>query len=76
MTRLLDRLESKGLIRRRRNPDDRRSIVFELTDDGRTLVPRIGPVFGRVIRRLLDGFSEPEIRQLTALLQRMTDNLK
>jgi DNA-binding MarR family transcriptional regulator len=76
MTRLLDRLETKGLVQRRRHRDDRRSIVIELTEDGHALVPRIGPVFGGVIMRLLNGFSEQEIRQLTALLQRMTDNLK
>jgi DNA-binding MarR family transcriptional regulator len=76
MTRLLDRLEVKGLIQRGRNPGDRRSIVIELTGAGRALVPRIGPVFGRVIMRLLAGFSEQEISQLTIMLQRMTDNLK
>ena len=47
MTRLLDRLESKGLVRRHRHPDDRRSIVIEVTEEGQALLPRVGPAFGR-----------------------------
>jgi DNA-binding MarR family transcriptional regulator len=75
MTKLLDRLESKGLIHRRRHPDDRRAIIIELTDHGQALVPRLPPIFGRVTRQLLAGFSTDEVRQLTTLLQRMRDNL-
>ncbi len=75
MTKLLDRLEDKGLLRRRRHPDDRRAIIIELTDQGRALVPRLPPIFGRVTRQLLTGFSTDEISQLMAMLQRMLDNL-
>ncbi|MEV0969925.1 MarR family winged helix-turn-helix transcriptional regulator [Microtetraspora glauca] len=75
MTRLLDRLEAKGLIRRRRHADDRRSIVVEVTEEGRALVPRLAPVFGRVSVQLLSGFSEEEVRQLAGMLRRMLDNL-
>lgn len=60
-----------GLIRRREHPDDRRSIVIELTEQGRALVPRLPPVFGRVTSQLLAGFAEQEVRQLTTMLQRM-----
>jgi DNA-binding MarR family transcriptional regulator len=75
MTKLLDRLEGKGLLRRRRHPNDRRAVVIELTDHGRGLVPRLPPIFGRVTRRLLAGFSADEVRELTAMLQRMLNNL-
>ncbi|MPZ85318.1 MAG: MarR family transcriptional regulator [Actinophytocola sp.] len=75
MTRLLDRLADKGLLVRRGNPDDRRSVVIELTGKGKALVPRLGPCFGRVTSRLLDGFTAEEIEQVTALLGRMLDNL-
>lgn len=75
MTRLLDRLEDKGLVRRRRHPGDRRSIIIEVTDEGRAIVPRLAPVFGRVTGRLLAGFSEAEVRELTGMLQRMLENL-
>jgi DNA-binding MarR family transcriptional regulator len=76
MTRLLDRLEAKGLIRRGKNPGDRRSIVVELTEQGGALVPRLAPVFGRVSFRLLAGFSEQEVHQVTGMLHRMIENLR
>jgi DNA-binding MarR family transcriptional regulator len=76
VSRLLDRLETKGLIRRRKHPDDRRSVVIELTGQGYTLVPRLPPIFGRISMRLLAGFSAEEVQQLTTLLERMLGNLR
>jgi len=76
MTRLLDRLAAKGLVERVRHPDDRRSVVIELTPAGRALVPLLPPVFGRVTKTLLAGFTAPEIEQLSAMLLRMLTNLR
>ncbi|GII75818.1 hypothetical protein Sru01_08000 [Sphaerisporangium rufum] len=76
MTRLLDRLEAKGLVRRRRHAEDRRSVVIEVTAQGRALVPRLAPVFGQVGFALLAGFSEAELRLLEGLLDRMLGNLR
>jgi len=76
MTRLLDRLEAKGLVRRERHAQDRRSIVIGLTDAGQTLVPQLPPVFGRVHASLFAGFTEDEVTAVTGLLQRMLDNLR
>jgi DNA-binding MarR family transcriptional regulator len=76
MTRLLDRLAAKGLIERVRHPDDRRSVVIELTPAGRALVPQLPPIFGRVTTALLAGFSATEIEQLSAMLLRILANLR
>jgi DNA-binding MarR family transcriptional regulator len=76
MTRLLDRLESKGLLSRRRHPDDRRSIIIEPTEQGRTLVPRLAPVFRRVNAKLLAGLDESEVTRLRETLGHMLDNLR
>jgi DNA-binding MarR family transcriptional regulator len=75
MTRLLDRLEAKGLVQRRTNPLDRRAIVVELTPAGRALVPRLVPVFGAVFSQLLDGFTVDELHRLQSSLCRMLDNV-
>jgi DNA-binding MarR family transcriptional regulator len=75
MTRLLDRLERKGLVRRTRHPDDRRSVVIEVTEQGRALVPKLPPIFGRVSQQLFQGFSADELEQLIALLRRVRTNL-
>jgi DNA-binding MarR family transcriptional regulator len=76
MTRLLDRLEAKGLLRRESHPTDRRSIVIQLTAEGQALVPRLTPVFDSVTRRLLAGLSPGETDQLQTALQRVLDNLR
>ncbi len=38
MTNRIDRLEARGLVRRKPSPDDRRGVLVELTDAGRELV--------------------------------------
>ena len=76
MSKLLDRLEAKGLIERRPNPSDRRSVMIEPTERGLALVPELTPVFSQVARQLFDGFSDDEVGSLTSSLRRMGENLK
>lgn len=75
MTRLLDRVAGKDLVRRVRHPEDRRSILIELTDDGRALLPRLPPIFGKITGQLFTGFTQAEVTQMTAMLERMHTNL-
>ncbi|SEF54300.1 DNA-binding transcriptional regulator, MarR family [Nonomuraea solani] len=75
MTRLCDRLQAKGLLRRARHPEDRRSIVIELTDEGRALVPRLPPIFGRITHQVFEGFSPEEIARMAEMLRRIMTNL-
>ena len=74
MTRMIDRLESKGLIRRNRRPDDRRVVYLELTDEGSRAYPRMREVSMGVVNRFLRGFSQVEARQLEGYLTRMLEN--
>jgi DNA-binding MarR family transcriptional regulator len=74
MTRLLDRLEKKGVLRRVRAKNDRRAVQLKLTADGRRLYPRILDALVRVFNRLLHGFSGSEVRLLEQLLKRMVAN--
>lgn len=74
MTRLLDRLEKKGVLRRVRTKDDRRTVRLELTAEGAKLYPRILQALVQVFNRLLHGFSHNEVRQLEDLLKRMVAN--
>ena len=74
MTRMIDRLESKGLIRRNRRPDDRRVVYVELTEEGSRAYPRMREVSMGVANRFLRGFSVPEARQLEGFLSRMLEN--
>jgi DNA-binding MarR family transcriptional regulator len=74
MTRMVDRLEAKGLIRRRRCTDDRRLINLELTDAGKALFPKMRSLAVGVQNRLLRGFDTADVKQLEAYLLRMLEN--
>jgi DNA-binding MarR family transcriptional regulator len=74
LTRLVDRLEAKGLVARGTRPGDRRGIVIEPTEAGRALAPRLLPAMRYVSARCLAGFSAEESALLKTLLHRALDN--
>jgi DNA-binding MarR family transcriptional regulator len=74
MTRMIDRLEQKGLIRRAPNPDDRRATNLEITTAGRALYPQLLAAKETVAAQFLRGFSDDEVRTLENLLNRLIDN--
>ena len=71
MVRAIDRMERDGLVRRQRNPHDRRQLHIFLTDKGRSLrdvlVP--GAIAGNEV--LTQSFTAAETYQLHDLLRRM-----
>ncbi|MGZ5893708.1 MAG: MarR family winged helix-turn-helix transcriptional regulator, partial [Caldimonas sp.] len=74
MTRLLDRLEAKGLCRRNRSTDDRRVVHIELTPEGQLAAEKVPAEIAEVLNQHLAGFSKTEWTQLKGFLQRMLDN--
>lgn len=74
MTRMLDRLEAKGLIKRVRSTADRRVVNLELTDDGVQAAKQIPAVLCEVQNEHLAGFSKSEWQALKTYLGRMLDN--
>lgn len=74
MTRMLDRLEEKGLLRRERSEVDRRVVNLHLTPKGRRIASRIWPIVVEGMHVHLDGFKKEELAQLADLLGRMLVN--
>jgi DNA-binding MarR family transcriptional regulator len=74
MTRLLDRLEAKGLCRRVRSLEDRRVVNIELTEEGRAAAKEVPYVLSRVQNEHLAGFTKEEWEQLKGYLRRILDN--
>ena len=74
MTRMLDRLEAKGLIGRVRSLTDRRVTRLRLTATGEAATEGIPEVVAGVNNDYLQGFSREEFEQLNALLARMRAN--
>ena len=74
MTRMIDRLEEKGLIRRSRCPNDRRLVNLELTEQGNAALPPMRAVSMKVLNRFLLGFNKAEVRQLEGFLTRLLES--
>ena len=71
MTRLLDRLEKKGLCKRVRSTADRRVVQVELTAAGSAAIAEVPAVLAEVMNAHLAGFSKTEWQALRNYLQRM-----
>jgi DNA-binding MarR family transcriptional regulator len=74
MTRMLDRLEAKGFLRRRPCARDRRVVRLELTDEGMRLTREIPYNLSRVLNAMLRGFSARELETFKSLTRRMLTN--
>ena len=73
MTRLLDRMEAKGFLKRTRSSEDRRVVNIELTPEGREAAKEIPAVLSRVQNAHLAGFSVEEWQALKAYLRRILE---
>lgn len=70
-SRVVDALERKGYVVRSQHPEDRRSVLLEATEEGRTLEGKIRDSILAEERQLLAGF-DPEIRRaMTQLIARL-----
>lgn len=76
LTHHLNALERQGLVRRWREPDDRRSQRVELTDEGAALFDRLREVAVAHDARLRSGLSATELEQLAGLLDRLAAGLE
>jgi DNA-binding MarR family transcriptional regulator len=74
VTRLLDRLEAKGLLERVRSQTDRRVVHLQLTPAGRAKAAEVPHVLASVNNDLLRGFSETEFKQVIRLVDRLSGN--
>jgi MarR family transcriptional regulator, multiple antibiotic resistance protein MarR len=75
MTRMLDRLEEKSLIRRHRSEEDRRIVELALTEQGVALYPRLRLASQRMVDRMVGDIPEVEVEQFKDTLRRMLINL-
>ena len=76
LTSMLDRMENSGLIVRKPDPADRRSRLIALTEKARALRQEYEQVSERMNERYYIGFSDSEICQFEAYLQRVLANLE
>lgn len=75
VTQLVDAIERKGFVVRKRNPEDRRSNTLVLTEKAENLkldAKRKG-IF--ILDKMLDGISEDELRAFLKTLRKLNDNM-
>lgn len=75
LTRMLDQLESRGLVERQRSAGDRRVVELALTDAGQALLAETTALTVDALNWAVEGFSRAEVDQLTQLLKRLKDRL-
>lgn len=73
MTRLLDKLEAQGLVRRRRSLQNRRLVEVSITPAGRAAVDRLADAVIECGRDQLGHLDRSSLRDLIALLKRARD---
>src|SRR5687767_10418577 len=71
MTPAVDRLERRGLVRRRDSPDDRRVRVIELTKEGNELIERAFPNHAEALERAVSALGITERATLVRLLKKL-----
>ncbi|MDD2336138.1 MAG: MarR family transcriptional regulator [Geobacteraceae bacterium] len=74
-TRILDKMEFKGLIRRLPDPRDRRAFLVFHTAEGKRVREELLPVIRNLHKSSIKGFTDEEITLLKKLLERFTGNL-
>ncbi|GAB5099732.1 MULTISPECIES: MarR family winged helix-turn-helix transcriptional regulator [unclassified Caballeronia] len=74
VTRLIDRLEKRGLLSRVRSEADRRVVRLALTEDGRVMAEQVPAIFTSVLDNLLAGFTPEEVGFLKSMLRRVLAN--
>jgi DNA-binding MarR family transcriptional regulator len=71
---LLDKLETRGFVKRREKADDRRTYALHLTNEGQAILGEIGRIAKEHQESLLASLGKEEREQLAELLQRIAND--
>lgn len=71
VTRIVDRLEAKRWVRRRRGKQDRRQVFCTLTDSGLELLARLDGPIEEADEALLEGIDDGDVERLIDILDRL-----
>jgi len=76
VTRLVDRLITRGLARRDRDTEDRRVVLVEITRAGLALLDRLDGPVDRYVRAAMAGLGQQQLRALDALLNELRAGIR
>lgn len=75
LTRMLDILERKSLVKRQVSKDDRRSFRIEITEKGLELTKKLVPYIEDIFKKILDGISEEHLNIYLNVLTQIDKNI-
>ena len=75
ITRLLDKLENKRLVRRKRCPEDRRQVLCWITDAGLRLLTDLDEPLTESGKEAMESLATSQIRELISLLEQVRRGL-
>ncbi len=73
LTGIIDRLESKGLVRREVPPENRRCFIVVLTPKGQEMFEEIFPAHIAYLKQRVSALNGEEMQQIQAALQRLRE---
>lgn len=76
MTRMLDILERKQLLRREQNPADRRSSLVFCTSEGKEVYARVLPLVKSIRNQAVRGMTSEALTELRVSLQKIIQNME
>ncbi|MEV5026155.1 MarR family winged helix-turn-helix transcriptional regulator [Paenibacillus sp. LPE1-1-1.1] len=74
ITRLVDQLERKALVKRAANPNDRRSQLLYITETGRTSAHELAPIEANYVQQMLTDISDEEIQAFMGFMAKINKN--
>ena len=75
LSRIVDRLEEAGLVRREADPTDRRAWRLELTDKAQPLISKLRKLADGLIEEAFDGLDDGELALMRATLTKIREIL-
>ena len=76
VTRILDQLQRKGLVRREANPDDRRAVCMRITPEGSEVAATLVPIEERFIEEIVAGIPQADLETFKSVIRAINLNLE
>ena len=76
ITRIVDKLQRKGLLERKAHPSDRRTWLLYITPAGKGVIKQLQPLALKVLERATGQIPEEEVRKLNNQMQKIIYNLQ
>ncbi len=75
ITSLVDRMEKAGLVRRKADPDDRRSNIVMLSAKGRRILQKVDKEYIAEVKSIMSSLKQSDVRKLTSMLEKLRENI-